>query len=149
MTNEKRVVETWANRWRGLKAWGMPLVPGLWTVDVRMRHKGTHSTGRCFFHGRRIVVTASVDIVDSLVTILHEFAHAAAPRRADRPDENPHGLEWQRLYAAAVFEVTHYPIPDGVEDYKLMDRAANEAVGAWWKRSGHAFAWALLKGQRK
>jgi len=145
---EKQAVAVWVERWRTLKAWGRPLDD--WKVDIRMRHIGDYSTGRCWFMGKRVVVTASVDIVDSLGTILHEFAHAAAPRRADRPDENAHGLEWQRIYAAAVLEVTGRAIPEAVETYGLMDKTAYVALTAWWKDSGNEFAWKLVaaKGKR-
>lgn len=145
---EKQAVTVWADRWRTLKAWGRPLDD--WKVNVRMRHKGDYSTGRCWFHGKRITVTASVDIVDSLGTVLHEFAHAARTRRADRLDvEAHHDVEWQGIYAAAVLEVTEQHIPVAVIDYKLMDEAADIAINTWWKSSGHAFAWKLVAAKGK
>lgn len=137
----KQGIEVWAERWRGLRSFA-GLLEG-WRVDVRMRHKGDHSTGRCDVTDRRIVVTASVDVVDSLGTILHEYAHAARVRRAD-VDFAAHDQEWQRVYAAAVLEVTGHTIPQAVTDYMLMDKAANDALKHWWRDSGNGLAWKLL-----
>lgn len=137
----KQGVATWVEKWRELKAFR-----GLVTdykVDVRMRRTGPHSTGRCFVTEKRIVVTASIDVVDSLATILHEYAHAARVRRADL-DYSAHDEEWQRTYAAAVFEVTGRRIPDAVSEYSLMDRAAHDTLTRWWRESGNEFAWRLV-----
>jgi len=143
----KQGVAVWVDRWRDLKAFR-----GLVTdyeVIVRMRHVADYSTGRCSTHKKRIIVTACDDMVDSLATILHEYAHAARVRRADI-DYSAHDGEWQRTYAAAVFEVTERRIPDGVPEYALMDRAAYDVMKRWWAESGNEFAWKLLatKGRR-
>lgn len=137
----KEGVASWAERWRGLNAFAGRLEG--WRVQIRMRRVGDYSTGHFWSRDRRIVVTACTDLVDSLGTILHEYAHAARTRRAD-VDYAVHDEEWQRTYAAAVFEVTGRRIPEAVPEYTLMDRAARDVMATWWRDSGNEFAWKLL-----
>ena len=93
-----------------------------------------------------MTVTASTDMVDSLGTILHEFAHAATPRRGD--GGSPHGETWQQLYAAAVREVTGTEVVYATSNYKVMDYAVYQVMKAWWKRSGEEQIWRLASGGR-
>lgn len=142
----KEAVKVWAERWRTLKVWPCSLADV--TVDVRNR-SGADSTGRAFYMERRIVISVSSDMADSLTTVLHEFAHAARPRRHD-VEWTGHDDVWQSLFARAVREVTGIAVPETADNFRDLDRAATDAVRAWWKSSSNEFAFNLIaaKGKR-
>lgn len=130
-----RVVETWADRWRSLKSWGRPLSE----VETKVvSRKGSHSTGVAYPTRRTCRVRAGHDLPDALATVLHEYAHLAAPADAH------HGIAWRSRFVEAVAEVTGIVLStDGTIAH--VDQAASEAVKTWWHASGNAFAVSLLK----
>lgn len=126
-------------RWRNLRAWRRPLEE----VKVTFRPRPPHQNrlGTCWTVERRITLYLDPqdDVVCSLATALHEFAHAAAPA-----DEG-HGDRWRRLYAAAVEEVTGIAV--ALEDghrYREVTYTVRDALAVWWRVSGNEFAWRLL-----
>jgi hypothetical protein len=139
----KPILETWARHWRDLRAWGRPLEEISVRIVGRYNHKepgacDKFSTGTAWPTKRDTVIRAGSDLPDALATILHEYAHLAAPGGA------AHGLPWSSRFAAAVLEVTRIAIcDDGTKGE--VDRAATAAVRSWWKSSGNAFAAGLLQ----
>jgi hypothetical protein len=137
------ILTTWSHHWRNLRAWGRPLEEISVSVVGRRNHKqpgqgGSGSTGVAYPTRRDCTVRAGSDLIDALVTILHEYAHLAAPGDAG------HGHKWASRYAAAVAEVTGIAVCDDGDKVSL-DRAAYRAVGHWWKASGNEFATRLLQ----
>lgn len=136
------ILATWAKHWRALRAWGRPLDELSVEIVGRRNHAevgcgGNGSTGTAWPVLRRVVVRAGADLPDALATILHGYAHCAAPAGSE------HGPAWSTRYATAVEEVTSIPIPE--EGPKLIiDRAATAAVRTWWQASGNAFAAKML-----
>lgn len=84
-----------------------------------------------------MVVYNADSIVEDLVTILHEMAHASTMERG-------HSEDWQATFSAAIKEVTGIPVPAWADNYLVLDRAGATAIGSWWESSGNAFAWNLL-----
>ena len=140
----KDVIRKHADDWRTLKAWGDV---DMADVEVTVRNsKKNYSTGRAFEQHvtgkRRIVVTATPhDIVDSLGTILHEFAHIVVA-------EEVHGERWQRVFATAATEVTGIHIVQAASRSELLDRLVYEALEVWWARSSYSFAWRLIAAKK-
>lgn len=128
-TGEIRLVRAvallWADRWRTLRAWGRPL-----TCTVRVRGPRQAALGYCWSRQQHVEVHPRVGkagmIVDVLCTILHEYAHAAAP------DAVKHRSAWQRIYAEAVREATGMVI--GEDTVLVMDEQARIAIKFWLER---------------
>jgi hypothetical protein len=141
----KAILTTWAHHWRDLRAWGRPLEEITVKITGRDNHKtpgcgGVGSTGTAWPTKRDTVIRAGSDLPDALATILHEYAHLAAP------GDVAHGLPWSSRFAAAVYEVTGIAICDD-GDKGQVDRAATAAVRSWWKASGNEFAAKLLRAR--
>jgi len=134
----KEGLQVWAERWRGLKAWGRPLEEV--TVEFRQRHAGNYATGLAFPTLRRIVVTAP-DMTRGLTTLLHELAHVAVP------GNEHHGTKWREAFVGAVTEVTGvYVTPVG--SLRVLGDGVRAAVASWWKTSGNEFAWGLVRDRK-
>lgn len=129
-------VRCWAERWRGLRAWGRPLEE----VSIEIQpYRGQAQCGTAWPTQRRCVVRvgAGGHVVYDLETALHELAHCAAPG-----DEH-HGPKWRRPLVAAVLEVTGIAVADDGQPFELLDRACVDALRAWWHSSGQAFLYRL------
>lgn len=123
-------IRPWITRIAFLKAWGRPQDDVLHTVRVGEKE---HSTGRCWSARRRIVFTIGTDPVDAIATVLHEFAHAAAPGDAG------HGDKFKERLRDATIELTGVD-PGLLDNYRVFQRAVEHAVGLWW-RAHHAKTW--------
>lgn len=143
----KTILETWARNWRTLRAWRRPLEE----IDVVIKGRNgfeepgcgaLYSSGVAYPVRRSCVIRAGADLPDALATILHEYAHLAAPASAH------HGPAWSRRYAGAVLEVTGVYICREGPKHEI-DFAATAAVRAWWKSSGNEFAAKLLMPGRR
>ena len=86
---------------------------------------------------RRVMLRARVAFAVASA-LLHELAHAATIG-------DGHGEAWQSTYAAAIAEVTGIAVTPCADNYEIMNMACHDAMRAWWKSSGNAFAWSLLQ----
>jgi hypothetical protein len=144
MKATKRILHLWVEHWRHLRAWGRSLEEISVTVKGVAGHAepgcgGDYSTGVARPVRRTAIIRAGADLPDALATVLHEYAHLAAPAGAG------HGPAWSSRFADAVREVTGVAIvPEGAR--AEIDRAATAALRAWWRVSGNSFAAKLLLG---
>lgn len=133
--NRDTIIHTWLNRWRNLRAWGRTLDE--LTIDlIPVEHRSR--LGTCWPTQQRVRLYYQPKIIDVLKTGLHEMAHAAVPA------SEGHGIAWQNMYAAATAEVTGIAVVAAADSYQIVDDACADALRLWWKRSGNAFAVALL-----
>lgn len=137
------VVRRWVDEWRELRAWGRSL------ANVRVEISGrayARRAGTCWQRSQRVAIYHQDDVVEVLRVILHEYAHAV--ETADE-EHGGHGAAFQARFAAAASEVVGAPVVGGIEathadSYEIIDRAVADALRAWWRRSGNAFAYMLL-----
>lgn len=112
--------------WSALRAWGRDL------SEVRVEYidrEYPDRAGTCWSRQQRIKLYRSRRVSSMLATLLHELAHAVEI-------EDDHGPRWQARFASAVAEVTSARMPEYSEPYSLLDRAAEDAIAAWWLRIG-------------
>lgn len=106
-----QVVQTYAENWRTLRAWGAPLPAAIRTeVHKGQRVLGWASPGRC-----ATVVRCTGDLARDLATVLHELAHLAAPSREG------HGAVWKTMFARAAAEALDCDVDDFDTDVAYMD----------------------------
>ena len=129
-----RIVRTWAERWRSLRAWRRPLDE----VALEIVPWNGGPLGKARPGTREVVVRVGADVVDALGTVLHELAHVAVP------GGEAHGPAWRERYLVAVEEVTGRPLADP-STAELLDRAAVAALRGWWRASGNEMLARLLK----
>lgn len=122
----------WVGRIARLKAWGSPQDDVKVTIHVGLKE---HSTGRCRWSKREIHLTVGTDPVDAIATVIHEFAHAAAPP----PIDQGHGDAFKERLRAATIELTGVD-PGLLDNYRVFQRAVEHAVSLWW-RAHHERAW--------
>ncbi len=141
MIARKVAVLSWLDRWRNLRAWGRTLD----NVEVRYRlapESATH--GRCWPAAQRIEISdVLAPMPTMLATVLHELAHAACRCGDD------HGETWQATLAAAVEEVTGISVVTVASRHEDMHTAAEDAIRAWWRRSGQESIWKFIGEQAR
>jgi hypothetical protein len=113
----------WAYNWRALKAWRRDLSE----VKIEISNK-VHQTrlGTCWPHEQRIVIYQGESLINELGTLLHELAHAATI-------EHAHGERWQEVFAAAITEVTGIAVVPVAHNYRVLNKAAKDALACWWR----------------
>lgn len=138
MITRAQGLQSWAARWRVLKAWrrDLSLVRVEISDESHMRRLGT-----CWSHEQRLVIYRGPSFVDELATLLHELAHAATIGAA-------HDERWQQVYAAAVTEVTGIAVTPVAYNYRVLDRAGEDAMRLWWRTSGNDRLWRLASTGR-
>lgn len=135
MTSQCDIARTWAERWVGLRAWRVYLEDIDITVSDREHPR---RAGTCWQFERRLIVYRQPRTIDMLATLLHELAHAATVG-------DHHGQRWQFIYAEAATEVTGIQVVSGVDGkFEVINEAVRDAMRAWWRDSGNAFAERLI-----
>lgn len=129
-------VTVWVERWRALRAWGRPLEEARVVV---LPHTGRGANGTAWPCAREIRVKAGHDIPDALDTVLHEYAHLAAP------GGEHHGPRWRRIYSAAITEVTGIPLDAESWTYQDARSTGMHYVRAWWRQSGLEALWEVAR----
>ena len=130
-------VEAWVEKWRNLKAWGRPLEEAKICVQ-KDNDRGLR--GWAYPCMRSLVVKAGPDIPRALNTLLHEYAHLAAPATEH------HGPKWRRAYSAAVAEVSGIAFEGEHLTYQDARAMGARYMRAWFRTSGLATMWALAQG---
>ena len=74
MITRTQGLRAWADRWRGLRAWGRDLSDVKIEISDRVHNR---RLGTCWTMEQRIVIYRGDSFVDELGTLLHELAHAA------------------------------------------------------------------------
>lgn len=124
---------SWADRWRTLRAWRRDLSQ----VRVEVSDQAhPQRLGTCWSLQQRLVIYRGPSFVDELSTLVHELAHAATILEH-------HSEIWQEVYAAAVTEITGIEVVPVAHDYRVLDRAAEDALRSWWRTSGNDRLWRL------
>lgn len=120
----------WVERIARLKAWGRPLDE----VAVRLKERTTErSSGTAWPVERRIVVSIGTNPAFAISTIVHEFAHCAAPGDAH------HGPAFKARFRDATIELTGRD-PGMLDNYRVFGEAARDVYRAWWDAT-HAKTW--------
>jgi len=125
----------WHKRWSQLRAWRRDLSEVKIEVSDRIL---TARVGTCF-SAHRIVIYRGSSFVQELATLLHELAHAATVGRT------PHSDCWQETFSSAASEVTGIAVVPVVYNYRVLDRAVEDAIKHWWWMSGEADRWELAR----
>jgi hypothetical protein len=133
MTRELRIVRTWAERWRSLRAWRRSLDEVV--IDVVAHQRGP--LGLAQPRARTLIIRVGTDVVDGLATALHELAHVAVPHG------EAHGPAWRERFLLAAEEVTGRALAEPPTT-ELVDRAVVAALRVWWRASGNEYLASLL-----
>jgi hypothetical protein len=129
-------LNTWASRWRTLKAWRRDLSE----VKVEISDRAHNNRlGTCWAYQQRLVIYRGESFVDELGTLVHELAHAAVIGAA-------HDERWQETFAAAVTEITGIGVVPLAYNYRVLNMAAKDAMRLWWRTSGNESIWRLARG---
>jgi hypothetical protein len=124
----------WASRIARLAAWGRPLEE----VTIELRNgSGVGSSGTAWPGRRRIIVTVGSDPALALATVLHEYAHCAAPGNAH------HGLMFKERLRAGTIELTNWD-PGLIDNYRIFQSAVDDVIKHWW-RMNWAGTWNLAQ----
>ena len=117
------IVEQYATKWRSLLAWGAPI-----PMEFKLKpHRGTINLGFAY-PGRgtcEIKITGSLS--RDLATLLHEYAHLAAPTGEH------HDIAWKTVYARAAAEAFGCDVDDFELDVTKydMDKQVIDACEVW------------------
>lgn len=124
--------EPWVRRVAALHAWGRPLEE----VRVTFVPEKRAVLGTAWAAERRIEIydAARRRPDDVVATLLHEFAHCAAPA------DVRHGLKFKQLLRAATTELTGFD-PGIFENYETLQESVCHCVSSWWQMSGVGARW--------
>jgi len=135
MITREQGLRTWASRWSRLKAWQYDLSE----VKIKVSDRSfPDRLGTCWSAEQRITIYRGASFVEELTTLVHELAHAATVGAH-------HDERWQRVYAAAVTEITGTVVTPAANNYRLLDDAAHRVMRQWWRTSGNQAIWNLAR----